>query len=198
MHRRTLLARTAALGAVALAGCTGGEDPANGTTDGGGSGTTDATDTTTDAPTTEEQTDGSTDAPTTGSETATDDGTGTTTTDADAPTEEPTETSTPTPDDSPQDAVTVTVGANGRARFSPDSFTLAQGGTVTWEWEASGHNVVPENQPSGANWEGTAGGESETYSSGHTYEETFDTPGEYAYYCSPHRSIGMTGSFTVE
>ncbi|WP_254535749.1 plastocyanin/azurin family copper-binding protein [Halomarina litorea] len=201
MDRRTLLARAAALGAVALAGCTG-DEPTNGTTD-GASGTTAATGTTstaatTGAPTTTEPTDD----PTTGSATRTDDGAGATTTEADAPTdtpaETPTETPTPTPDDSLQDAVTVTVGANGRARFSPESFTLARGGTVTWEWEGGGHNVVPERQPSGANWEGTAGGESRTHSSGHTYEATFDTAGEYEYYCSPHRSIGMTGSFTVE
>ncbi len=202
MDRRTLLQRAAALGAVALAGCTS-DDPSNGGTTDGASGTTEATGTTSTAATTRAPTTAEpTDEPTTGSATRTDDGAGATTTEADTPTdtsaETPTETPTPPPDDSPQDTVTVTVGANGRARFSPESFTLAEGGTVTWEWAGGGHNVVPERQPDGADWTGSPGGASTTHDAGYTYEATFDAAGEYEYYCSPHRGIGMTGSFTVE
>ncbi|MWG33702.1 halocyanin [Halomarina oriensis] len=107
------------------------------------------------------------------------------------PTTEPTESE-------PQESVTVTVGADGAARYSPDSFTLAQGGEVTWEYAMGGHNVIPESMPDGASFEGSPNGESETQDSGFSFSETFDTAGEYAYYCSVHRSIGMEGSFTVE
>jgi len=37
----------------------------------------------------------------------------------------------------------------------------------------------------------------ETYGSGHTHSHTFETAGEYSYRCVPHRTQGMTGSFTV-
>ncbi|WP_346430010.1 plastocyanin/azurin family copper-binding protein [Haloarcula regularis] len=40
-------------------------------------------------------------------------------------------------------------------------------------------------------------GDSQIFDTGHTYAYTFEVPGEYAYFCRPHRSLGMTGSFTV-
>ena len=33
---------------------------------------------------------------------------------------------------------------------------------------------------------------------GQSYSFTFDTPGEYAYFCRPHVFIGMTGVVVVE
>lgn len=87
---------------------------------------------------------------------------------------------------------------DGRSRFDPDSFTIAQGGTVTWVWEGSGHNVIPSAQPDGAEWPGTEGGDLKTYDQGHTYEHTFDIAGQYEYYCSVHTLFGMNGAFTVE
>lgn len=196
MDRRTLLRRATVLGAVALAGCTSDDPSGDGTTDGDtpGEGTTTATATATATrePTVAATADGTT-AQSGGPTTAT----------AERPTDTPSPTTTSAPTatatpDTPQESVTVTVGANGRARFSPESFTLAEGGTVTWEWAGGGHNVVPERQPDGADWTGSPGGASTTHDRGYTYEATFDTAGEYEYYCSPHRGIGMTGSFTVE
>lgn len=197
MERRTLLTRGTALIAVALAGCTTDEDPnppadggdggsgdnGDGAGDGGGGDggdggdtttTEDTTETTTSADgTTETTTEGTTETTTTGDTTTTDDGTGT-----------------------PPSSVEVAVGADG-ARFDPEAFEVEVGGTVTWVWEGSGHNVRPSSQPDGANWSGTEGGDGTTYNSGHTYEYTFEVAGEYEYYCAPHRSFGMTGSFTV-
>lgn len=111
------------------------------------------------------------------------------------PTASPTATSTPTPGTEPDQDVTV--GPDGRLRFAPESFDVAVGATVRWVWEAGGHNVKPSATPSGSNWAGTPGGEFETFNAGYTYEFTFDVAGTYEYYCAPHRSSGMVGSFTV-
>ena len=134
-----------------------------------------------------------------GSETPTGTATGT---DAGTPTgagaETPTGAQTPTDDGSnpsTEAAQTVTVAPSGEFRFEPKSFTLAAGETVTWEWAAGGHNVAVDSAPDGSDWTGTSG--SGTFGSGHSYSETFEVTGEYSYYCAPHRSRGMTGSFTV-
>ena len=194
MDRRTLLAHGgAALAAtVALAGCTGdgGGDGTTTTTDGGTETTTERGTTTTDdgmeTTTTED-----------GMETTTTDGTATTAETTDATTTEGETTTEATTTEGAQSSVEVAVGAGGNLRFAPESFTLQAGGTVTWTWESGGHNVRPDGQPDGADWSGTEGGDGTTYGSGHTYEHTFETPGEYSYYCNPHQSFGMTGSFTV-
>jgi len=108
------------------------------------------------------------------------------------PSEDATETATPTA--TPEAAQVVAVAADGFS-FSPASFEIGAGDTVRWEWEAGGHNVKADSVPDGSDWSGTPG--SDLYSTGHTYSYTFDVPGEYSYYCQPHRSSGMTGSFTV-
>jgi len=92
-------------------------------------------------------------------------------------------------------AQTVAVGADG-LRFSPRSFEIDAGDTVLWEWDAGGHNVKPDSIPDGSDWSGTAG--SGTFGSGHTYSYTFDVAGDYSYYCAPHRSADMKGSFVVK
>lgn len=95
-----------------------------------------------------------------------------------------------------QGGKTVTVGPGGSLVFEPTPVYVKKGGTVTWEWDSDGHNVVPESQPDGANWEGS-GGESELFDSGHTYEHTFETLGEYEYVCTPHAQAGMVGKVIV-
>jgi plastocyanin len=176
VHRRALLRRAAPLAVVGLAGCSGGSNDTGGTD------------------TTEEPTDGE---PTTAESTtaATTPGATTTaepTTATEATTAEPTTTTA-----AARSSVTVTVAPEGNLRFDPDSFTLSAGGTVTWEWDSSGHNVRPSSQPSGADWSGTPGGDGQTYDTGYSYEQSFDTAGDYEYYCSPHRGFGMVASFTV-
>jgi len=198
MRRRTLLYGIVGTLPLGVAGCSGNGDgesdeAGDGSGDGGGSETTAAEETTAAAGTT------TVDSPTTettagdGGDADEDGGTGTT------PAETtPTETPSPTPTETPASATQVVeVGAGDGFRFAPESFEIAVGETVRWVWEVGGHNVTPDETPGGADWSGTPGGDSETYDAGHEYAHTFEAAGEYTYYCAPHRSVGMTGSFTV-
>ena len=92
----------------------------------------------------------------------------------------------------------VVVGPGGNLVFEPAEITIAPGTTVHWVWESDNHNVIPESQPDGANWEGTPGGASKTYNTGYEYSHTFDTTGTYEYFCQPHKTAGMVGTITVQ
>ena len=90
-----------------------------------------------------------------------------------------------------EDEATVEVGAgsNGLA-FSPAAIQVDSGTTVTWEWTGEGgaHNVVHED------------GEFESdlqEEDGATFEHTFEEEGNFLYYCNPHRSQGMKGAVIV-
>ncbi len=99
-------------------------------------------------------------------------------------------------DDIPEN--TVIVGPDNRFVFEPDSLTVSPGTEVTWEWESDTHNIVVQSQPDGASWEGTEGGETNTFNTGYVYSYTFETPGTYEYDCAPHRQQGMVGEIIVE
>lgn len=72
--------------------------------------------------------------------------------------------------------------------FSPRTLTINEGDTVTWLQRGQNHDTVS-----------TAGlWSSGILSAGETFSFTFDTAGTYSYYCTPHRSQGMTGTITVK
>lgn len=76
-------------------------------------------------------------------------------------------------------------------RFSPAELRVEAGTTVRWRNTTSNfHTVTPDGHSAWSEWQ-TAG-------AGETFEVTFDVPGTYPYYCRPHRSLGMTGTITVE
>lgn len=109
-----------------------------------------------------------------------------------------TTTTAPTTTAAPEPAQVVEVGRDARFRFDPETFTVAVGETIEWVWRTSGHNVTPNETPEGADWTGSPGAPSRTLSQGATYRFTPTVPGEYSYYCAPHRGQDMVGSFTVE
>jgi plastocyanin len=92
----------------------------------------------------------------------------------------------------------VIVGPGGSLVFEPAELTIAPGTTVKFVWESDNHNVVPESQPDGANWQGTEGAPSKTYNTGYEYSYTFETTGTYEYFCQPHKTAGMVGTITVQ
>lgn len=199
MHRRRFLARALLASTVGLAGCTGGNQQDGGTD--GETAQTERTPESTQSPTPSTTPTASPSPTDTLETTATPTATPTETPSPDptpTPTLPPSPTPTATPEPTPTADMTVDVGPEGRFRFDPETFGIAVGETVQWIWRAGGHNVKPSTVPSGSNWAGTPGDEFETFSSGHTYSYTFETAGTYEYYCAPHRSSGMTGSFTVE
>jgi len=184
VRRRRLLRALPAAAVAGVAGCLGDES-------GGGGGTGDGSDGNGATPTaTAEPTEAA-------SPTATPTRTPTATpTESPEPTDSPTPSGTPTatPTPTPVADLTVTVGPDGRLAFEPETFEVATGDTVRWEWASGGHNVSPASQPSEASWPGD---DEDLYSAGHTYAYTFAVAGRYRYHCDPHQSVGMTGSFTV-
>jgi plastocyanin len=190
MERRRYLRLSGAALAAAVAGCGQGDEAETDQPPDDGS---DGESTASPTPTPEPDTGTPTQSPT-----STPDATPTTTPDPDAtPTETSTPTATPTPSPTPRQAAQVVDVADGALAFAPDSFEVSAGDTVVWVWHSSGHNVVPDSTPSGSEFSGTPGGSGDRYDEGYEFSRTFEVAGEYEYYCSPHRSAGMVGSFTV-
>jgi halocyanin-like protein len=95
-----------------------------------------------------------------------------------------------------ESSVSVEVGADGNGgtfAFAPAAIRVDPGTTVTFEWTSDTHNILVEEQPDGAGWEGL----SEIKNTGYSYEHTFETEGVYKYYCEPHFSLGMKGAVVV-
>jgi len=95
-----------------------------------------------------------------------------------------------------QDSVTIEVGAEGNGgpyAFGPAAVRVDPGTTVTFEWVSDTHNILIEEQPSGAGWSGVEAIEN----SGYSHEHTFETEGVYKYYCQPHLALGMKGAVVV-
>jgi plastocyanin len=82
-------------------------------------------------------------------------------------------------------ATTVGVGTGGDA-FGPAAVTIAQGDSVTWQWQSGNHTV-------------TSATASEPFDSGSmtsgAFSHTFATAGTFSYLCIYHG--GMTGTITV-
>ncbi|WP_424016368.1 cupredoxin domain-containing protein (plasmid) [Halorientalis pallida] len=88
----------------------------------------------------------------------------------------------------------------GRNVFTPAVVWLEQGGTVTWTNAGGSHSVTayhPGNDKPRRVPEGTAAFDSGTLSAGQEFEQTFETPGVYNYYCTPHEGLGMVGLVIV-
>ncbi len=93
-------------------------------------------------------------------------------------------------------SATIEVGAEGNGgpfAFAPPAVRIDPGTTVTFDWVSDTHNIVVEEQPDGAGWEGHGPIEN----TGFTYEHTFETEGVYKYYCDPHLPLGMKAAIVV-
>lgn len=90
--------------------------------------------------------------------------------------------------------LTVEVGTN---YFKPPMATIKKGQTVEWVWKEGVHDVTS----------GTKSGSTCTpdgkFSSGDpqgsgTWRKTFDTAGDFPYFCTPHCSFNQVGTITVQ
>lgn len=77
--------------------------------------------------------------------------------------------------------------------FSPSDLpTVRIGDTIHWEWKAGDHTTTSTSIPAGAAaWDQPISVEFQSY------EYVPTVLGTYNYVCTPHVSMGMTGSFTV-
>ncbi|MEL6456435.1 MAG: plastocyanin [Cyanobacteria bacterium J06623_5] len=98
---------------------------------------------------------------------------------------------------------TVKMGSDsGLLVFEPATITVAKGDTVTWENnKMAPHNVIfdENNVPGGKDVADKLTNKQLTFAPGESYSSTFDVePGEYTYYCAPHRGAGMVGKVIVQ
>ncbi|MFN5514948.1 MAG: plastocyanin [Cyanobacteriota bacterium] len=91
------------------------------------------------------------------------------------------------------ETVKVKMGSDaGALQFDPATVTIKAGDTVQWvNNKLSPHNVVVEGSD-------TLSHKALLFSPGESFESTFTEPGEYTYYCEPHRGAGMVGKVVVE
>ena len=79
--------------------------------------------------------------------------------------------------------------ANGnRMVYSQEIAKVEAGDTVTWLPVSKGHNVEIISSPNNMKFKSKNGKEAEI---------TFDTPGIYYYWCTPHKGMGMIGLVVV-
>lgn len=81
--------------------------------------------------------------------------------------------------------------------FNPANLTVNVGDTVTWTVSIGQHDTVSGSSgvPSGVWNSGSQFGR--LMRSGERFSFTFTNPGTYPFYCTPHWTLGMTGSITV-
>merc|ERR1711935_1029700 len=87
----------------------------------------------------------------------------------------------------------------GGLQFVPAKISICKGDTVKWINNKGGpHNVVfdEDNIPSGVDQEKISM-DDQLGEEGDTFKMSFDTAGEYGYYCEPHRGAGMNAALTV-
>ncbi|HHP7229994.1 MAG TPA: plastocyanin [Xenococcaceae cyanobacterium] len=81
---------------------------------------------------------------------------------------------------------------NGMLQFQPPTVEVKAGDTVKWvNNKMAPHNVVFDD-------DNVKSHKQLVFSPGESYETTFTTPGEYQYYCEPHRGAGMVGKVVVQ
>ena len=87
--------------------------------------------------------------------------------------------------------VGIDVGPGGNFAYDPALVAIDAGTAVTWEWKTSGHTVTSEQTPGDTEFDVPS-------RNGQQFTQTFETPGNVLYYCSPHRGAGHLGALVVE
>ncbi len=103
---------------------------------------------------------------------------------------------------------TQTVKMTNQLRFDPENITIKAGDTIEWVNDSNmphsatddpAKNPVAKSHPEYVLLpDGAEPWSSELLQPGERYLHTFDTPGEYNYFCIPHVLSGMRGSITVD
>lgn len=77
-------------------------------------------------------------------------------------------------------------------KFTPAQVTIKPGDTVHWTWITTGHSTT-----SGAGCTQNNIWDSGIQSAGSEFSHTFNTVGDYPYFCQPHCQFGMKGKVKV-
>jgi plastocyanin len=95
---------------------------------------------------------------------------------------------------------TVKMGTDsGQLQFDPANLTIKVGDSVKWvNNKLSPHNAVFDSSKVDEAVATKLSHKSLLFSPGESFTTTFDQPGEYPYYCEPHRGAGMVGKITVQ
>ena len=95
-----------------------------------------------------------------------------------------------------QEAVSIAPGSSNPSAsefYVPPEITVSSGTTITWTNDDYTIHTVTEGTPGGAG--ATPAFDSSIIAPGATWENTFDTAGDFDYYCTLHPF--MTGKVTV-
>ena len=88
-------------------------------------------------------------------------------------------------------AVDVQMGSNGNLIFEPSDISIAAGESVHFVNNMlPPHNVIVEDHPE-LSHEGLA------FAPGETFDIAFTEPGDYTFWCAPHKGAGMIGHVHV-
>ena len=80
----------------------------------------------------------------------------------------------------------------GLLAIEPSQLTIAAGDVVTIEVAGMGpHNLIVDNHPEWSH-------ERLIFEPGYSWQQRFDTAGEYQIWCEPHRFAGMSGQLIVK
>jgi len=96
-----------------------------------------------------------------------------------------------------------TVNMTDTYQFQPATLTVPRGTTVTWMNTGQQQHTVTDDPAKAANRadaqlpNGAQPWDSGLIDAGKTFTHTFDTPGDYTYFCMPHEALGMVARITV-
>jgi plastocyanin len=90
-----------------------------------------------------------------------------------------------------------TVGMTDTLKFAPASITVAFRNTTPIPHTVTDDPGKPTNPADASLPAGAQPWDSGNLDPGQTYTYTFNTPGEYHYFCVPHEVAGMVGTITV-
>ncbi len=91
------------------------------------------------------------------------------------------------------DTTTVEVGQGGDT-FTQADVTIDPGETIDWHWDSGPHSVTSGAPPGTPNNQFDSAVQT---TSGATFDQTFNHPGVYHYFCRIHYASGMVGTITV-
>jgi plastocyanin len=100
-------------------------------------------------------------------------------------------------------AQSQTINMNDQYQFQPANLTVPRGTTITWMNTGQQQHTVTDDPAKAANRadgqlpNGAQPWDSGFIDAGKTFTHTFDTPGQYTYFCMPHEALGMIGHITV-